>query len=127
MRLTCVTEKALRSSREGTHARVLRTNRRVPMSSEGEAPRRSPRLGASTPAEVGPNKKKRPFEPTEPGQAWKGHAVDEGVKATVEYDREGKKQKASEKFKDVQVCFRFARQHDGGPTCMMSLSVLALI
>ena len=47
--------------------------------------------------------KKRPFEPTEPGQAWRGHHEDAQVIATVEYDKAGKKQKAEEKFKDVQV------------------------
>ena len=47
--------------------------------------------------------KKRPFEPTEPGQAWRGHHEDAQVMATVEYDKAGKKQKAEEKFKDVQV------------------------
>jgi len=68
-----------------------------------EAPRRSPRLAPA--GEPEKNQKKRPFEPTEPGQAWRGHHEDEAVMATVEYDRAGKKKKATEKFKDVQVKF----------------------
>jgi len=47
--------------------------------------------------------KKRPFEPTEPGQAWRGHHENKQIMATVEYDKAGKKLKAEEKFKDVQV------------------------
>jgi len=71
--------------------------------------------------------KKRPFEPEAPPGAWRGHEAGEGANATVEYGAAEKKQKAAEKYKDVQTVVAQLRTSDGeceaGPPVELPLDI----